>query len=227
MASSPRILISGSDEGRANYETAVAQLGGTPCSFYCPPCNMDYDGLLLCGGDDIDPIRFGQENKGSEGIDPARDQAELVLTSAYVAAGKPILGICRGHQLLNVALGGSLLQDISPQLRLFHTHDPIADVDKVHPVRASEGSLLHTLYGPVFSVNSAHHQALDRLGEGLVAVQWSESGIVEGIQHKSLPIIGVQFHPERMCCRNLRADTVDGAFLFRHFLDLCRKYAHG
>lgn len=227
MAGSPRILISGSVGSRTSYENAIAQLGGVPCSFYCPPCDTAYDGLLLAGGGDIHPSRFGQENRGSEEIDRTRDQAELDLTAAYLESGKPILGICRGHQVLNVALGGTLRQDIGPELRQFHAGDPNTDEDKVHPVRAAAGSLLYNLYGPVFSVNSSHHQALDRLGEGLVAVQWSESGIVEGIQHRTLPVIGVQFHPERMCCRSRRPDAVDGAFLLRHFLALCRGDAHG
>lgn len=216
----PRILLSGSDGDRSNYERAVRAAGGEPISCYCPPPDLTCDGLLLCGGDDVDPARFGQENRGSEGIDPARDEAELTAARAFLSAGKPILGICRGHQVLNIALGGTLIQDMGPELNLFHRRGP-EDLDRVHPVHSQSGSLFDLLYGPVFSVNSSHHQALDTLGDGLVPVLWSESGVVEGIVHTSLPVLGVQFHPERMAYALRRPDTVDGGAIFRYFLALC------
>lgn len=212
----PRILISGSDGSRENYENAVRQAGGSPCSYYLPPIDDSFDALLLCGGDDIDPARFGQENTASHGIDPDRDRVELELARLYLAAGKPILGICRGHQLMNVVLGGTLLQDIGDPLHLFHTRGDMPD-DRIHPVCACEGSFLYRYYGPVFPVNSSHHQVVDRLGEGLKAAAWSESGLVEALEHESLPVRTVQWHPERMCFANRRADAVDGSPLF-HWL---------
>ena len=98
---------------------------------------------------------------------------ELALFQAFYGAGKPILGICRGMQIINVALGGTLIQDLPRPQRDFHTWD---GADKVHPIACLEGSLLHRLYGPLCSVNSAHHQGLDRLGEGLRIIAWSERG---------------------------------------------------
>ena len=194
----PRILLSGSDGSRINYENAIRRAGGIPCSFYCPPVSTDYDGLLLCGGEDVDPSYFHQENRGSRDMDLRRDQAEFPLVAAWLAAEKPIFGICRGHQLLNVAFGGSLFQDLGPVGNLFHRRTPGIPKDKVHPVRTLEGSTLAALYGPMFASNSAHHQAVDRLGEGFKATAWSESGVIEAMEHTSLPILAVQFHPERM-----------------------------
>lgn len=210
----PRILISGSDGSRENYENAVRQAGGEPCSFYLPPVDDSYDALLLCGGDDVDPIHFGQENTASHGIDPDRDRVELELARLYIAAGKPILGICRGHQLLNICLGGDLIQDIGDPFHLFHTRGDLPD-DRIHPVYAAPGSFLYEAYGPAFPVNSSHHQVVGKLGQGLEAVAWSESGLVEACAHTSLPIRTVQWHPERMSFANRRADTVDGAPMFR------------
>lgn len=87
------------------------------------------------------------------------------------------------------------------------------------------GPLLHQLYGPLFSVNSFHHQAVDRLGEGLRPVAWSEGGVVEALDCPGRPILGVQFHPERMSFAHRRPDTADGAPFLSHFIDLCRQAA--
>ena len=210
----PRILVSGSREGCRNYEEAVRASMGEPVSGYCPQVDLTCDGLLLCGGDDVDPARFGQENCGSVGIDALRDEAELRLAAAFLAAGKPILGICRGHQVLNIALGGTLIQDLSDPVRMFHSHDSAAAHDKTHAIRTAEGSVLWRHYGPLAVVNSSHHQAVDRLGEGLMATAWSEGGVVEAAEHKSLPVLGVQFHPERMAFSRRRPDAADGSVLF-------------
>ncbi len=88
-------------------------------------------------------------------------------------------------------------------------------------MRTAEGSLLRRLYGPVFPVNSSHHQGLGQLGRGLAASAWSEAGVIEAVEHASLPLISVQFHPERMTGNLARSDTVDGGAIFRAFLKLC------
>ena len=222
----PRILLAGSDGDRSNYEQAVCNAGGEPVSCYCPPVDLSCDGLILCGGGDIDPARYGQEIHGSEEIDQARDEAEFAVAEAFLNAGKPILGICRGHQILNVVLGGTLLQDIGTDLHLFHRQGPKKE-DRIHPIRNRPGSFLNRLYGPVCPVNSSHHQALDVIGPSLVPVAWSESGLVEGLIHTSLPVLSVQFHPERMAFGHRRPDTVDGALIFRQFLAQCQEIRHG
>lgn len=219
MSFSPCIQISGDAGAMINYENAVRHAGGAPLSGYCPAPDLGCAGLLLCGGGDLDPSLFGQDDRGSEPPDSARDAAELELVRTFLAAGKPILGICRGMQLLNVALGGTLIQDLPPHSLPFHGR---AGHDLVHPLRTAQGSLIHRLYGPHILVNSSHHQAVDQLGRGFAAAAWSESGFAEVIEHQSLPILGVQFHPERMSWERSRPDTVDGAPIFQWFLDQCR-----
>ncbi len=215
----PRVQLSGAEGHLDNYIAAVRAAGGDFLPGYCPAPDLECDGLLLCGGGDVDCALYGQENRGSEPPDLERDRAELALFWAFFDAGKPILGVCRGMQLINVALGGDLIQDLPPEVLAFHRR---AEQDLVHPVRAGDGSLLRRLYGPVFPVISAHHQAAGRLGEGLLATAWAESGFPEAMEHASRPVLGVQFHPERAAFDRCRPDAVDGALLLRRFLELCR-----
>jgi len=220
----PRILCSSSKDGFENYAHAIRAAGGEAFGGYCPALDLSYDGLLLCGGGDIAPARYGQENCGSQPPDLDRDEAEFALARAYLEAGKPILGICRGHQLLNVLLGGTLIQDVGEaecRTHLGHIEGG-KGIDKVHTIRAEEGSLLHRLYGGEFSVNSYHHQVVDRLGAGLRITACGESGLPEAVEHDTLPLVCVQYHPERMTAAKRRPDTVDGALLLQAFVDLCR-----
>lgn len=215
----PRIQISAPEEGAEHYIAAVRSAGGEPVSGYCPDPDRSCDGLLLCGGGDIAPGLFGQPSRGSHPPDLARDRAELALFHAFYGQSKPVLGICRGMQVINVALGGTLIQDLPLPQRVFHTWDR---GDKVHPAASQEGSLLHRLYGPLFSVNSAHHQGVEQLGQGLRTAAWSEGGVAEALELPGYPLLGVQFHPERMSFANRRPDTVGGEPVFYWFLSLCR-----
>ena len=214
----PRVQLSGERGGMDNYIAALTAVGVQPVPGCCPAPDLTCEGLLLCGGGDLDPALFGQEDRGSHPPDRERDRAELELFQAYFQAGKPILGICRGMQVINVALGGTLIQDLSPEIRPRHTA-PSGDV--VHPVRAVEGSLLRRLYGPRFWVNSAHHQAVDRLGEGLRAAAWAEEGFPEAVEWAERRILAFQFHPERMSFGNRRGDTIDAGEIFRVFEAAC------
>lgn len=219
----PRILISAATakpEAALNYENAIRAAGGDFVTRYCPQADLSFDGLLLTGGGDVDPARYGQKHRGSLLIDPERDRTELTLVKAYLDSGKPILGICRGMQVLNVALGGTLVQDLGDTLNLFHRR---IEADKVHPITAQERSVLHTLYGPLFAVNSAHHQAADTPGKHVTITARSEAGVAEALELPGKPVLGVQFHPERTTGAHLRPDTVDGAAIFRWFIDQCRK----
>lgn len=219
-ADRPRIQISGEPGGMDNYIAAVAAAGGEPVPAYCPAPDLTCSGLVLCGGGDIQCSLYGQEDRGSHPPDRARDEAELALFRAFHRERRPILGICRGMQLINVALGGGLIQDLPPDQRALHT---APEGDLVHRVRALPGSPLHDRYGPVFQVNSAHHQAVDRLGEGLRATAWSDSGFPEALDWPERHIMAFQFHPERMSFGKRRPDTIDGADIFRLFVELCRR----
>lgn len=216
MSCSPRIQISGSAKGAPNYEKAVLRTGGIPVTGYCPAPDLSCDGLLLCGGEDLAPILYGQENRGSQPPDPARDEAELHLIAAFLTAGKPILGICRGMQAINVAFGGTLIQDLPEEVAPAHAY---CSGDSIHPIRTLEGSLLARLYAPEMTVNSSHHQAVDRLGEGFQATAWAAQDVVEAMEHRSHPIFAVQFHPERMTGEL----TDNGDAIVRWLVEQCGK----
>jgi len=209
----PHILLPGKSGKYPNYEKALT-LSGAAIHYSAQEHDpAACDGLLLPGGGDIDPSRYGAENTASKDIDPLRDEEELRLAAAFIAAGKPILGICRGHQLINVAFGGTLRQHIDG-------HASINRVDTIHSVHAAPGSFLHSIYGEHFNVNSAHHQAVDQLGEGLVAVQW-HGEIIEAMSHISLPVYSVQWHPERLFEGGKDTDTVSGQRLIDWFVEQC------
>ena len=167
------------------------------------------DALLLPGGGDVHPRFYGQHVDGAANIDEARDVRELALTRAFAAAEKPIFGICRGSQIINVAFGGTLHQHIDG-------HSQLNGADRLHETRTDD-ALLRSLYGTRLTVNSAHHQSVDRLGIGLHAVQWADDGTVEALRHAALPIFAVQWHPERLCGTFERDDAVDGGLLLKAF----------
>lgn len=214
-----KILLS-CNESSEHYISALHELGAEITAQYLPKVDINYDGLILCGGCDIDPARYGEPMNGSINIDFKRDESEFALLRAFVDAGKPVLGICRGHQLINVFFGGSLYQDISES----DLHKKHNDLDSVHTVTATSDSIVGKLHGENFPVNSAHHQAIKVIGEGLRATAFWNHCHVEAIEHTALPIFGVQWHPERMCFRKQRDDTVCGADVLKYFLDLCKAY---
>ena len=190
----PLIQLSGQAGGMERYIQAVEAAGGVPVPGWAPEPRPDCRGLVLCGGGDLDPALFGQENRGSHPPDPRRDQAEWALMRSYLASGRPILGVCRGMQVLSVFLGGTLLQDLGPSRVPLHQ----GSRDVFHPIRTAPGSLAARLMGRTATVNSAHHQGVDRPGEGLIPTAWAPDGTLEALEHRSLPMVGVQFHPERL-----------------------------
>lgn len=213
-----RIFIRGQEGQFQNYVNALTACGAEAVLSMDLSEADSCDGLVLPGGADINPKLYNQENTASEGIDDDRDRDEILLIHRFMAAGKPILGTCRGHQILNVALGGSMIQHIPvapAHLRREDGTDNVNTVTALHP-------FIGELYGESFAVNSSHHQAVDRLGKGLIPTCISSDGIVEGFIHENGKIIGVQFHPERMAFGLRRADTVDGEPVFRAFLALTK-----
>lgn len=185
---SKRVYLEGPETAFVNYRKALAQLGGEVVSTGDP---LDCDGLLLPGGGDPDPILYGEAPRGAEPPDRERDTLELSLMDGFVQAGKPILGICRGMQMLNIFFGGTLIQNLTG-------HSQREGRDRIHSVRTVPGSRLYGLYGPETPVNSAHHQGVFRPGVGLNIVQRASDGVIEAVEHETLPIVGVQWHPERL-----------------------------
>ena len=215
----PRILISCAVPESPRYKEAVESAGGIPTEVYCSSVSesLKYDGVIITGGGDVHPELYAQGDLGvSLALDRKRDEAECAMIHAYMRGKKPILAICRGAQLLNAALGGTLTQDISEPQRSIHRKEKGS---AYHAVKAERGSFLYGLYGMNSVVNSIHHQALRRLGKGLVPCQWSEDGIVEGFYAESGPVWGVQWHPERLCNAAYRPEkAVDGLILFRWWI---------
>jgi putative glutamine amidotransferase len=207
-----RIFIYGTAPQYSNYVEALTRCGGRAALSTELTAAEDCDGLLLPGGGDLDPTLYGQRNRGSHPADAVRDAAELTLAHRFLARGRPIFGICRGLQVLNVALGGTLRQDLP-------NHGQIDGADGRHFVSATKGSVLSHLYGPRFAVNSAHHQAVERLGDGLTIAARTEDGVIEALWHRLLPVYGVQWHPER-----LRGEESDGDLLFSLFLSHCAAF---
>lgn len=159
------------------------------------------DGLLLTGGEDVDPRLYGQDVRYHDGmISDARDGFELELTRRFVQSGKPVLAVCRGIQVLNVALGGTLLQDLPSETCQFHHAQSAATTVPTHSVRSLERSRLARAMGvTALDVNSHHHQAVDDVAPELRAVGWSEEGIVEAVEGRGEAyVVGVQWHPERL-----------------------------
>ena len=215
----PKILLSGTNTPDA-YVAAVEAAGGVPDYQYCPVYSEEYDGLLLTGGADIEPARYGQPVNGSVAMDAARDEAEWRLIDAFLQAGKPIFGICRGCQILNAYFGGTLHQDIETKAR--HRQDRSLPY-LIHGVVADD-PLLEGIYGKDFSVNSCHHQAVDQLGEGLrITAICPTDGVVEAFTHQHLPVFAVQWHPEKLTGSFRRPEASDGARLFDHFIRLCKE----
>jgi len=249
MAKPPLILVTASTEQKGAefsdtslslsemYDRAVMACGGLPLIMPCTTsremvaeCVRRADGVLLTGGDDINPALYAdglpaqlQRRVGSPDRD--RDLRELMVIDEVFRLRKPLLAVCRGHQLLNVALGGTLLFDIGtqrPDALNHHRLDRKSDI--VHEVRLTAGSLLSKMTAnQTLGVNSTHHQAVDRVADILEVSAASSDGIVEGLQlHPkaayALPfLLSVQFHPERLLDRH-----AEHLAIFRSFVGVCR-----
>ena len=216
---------------RPTYPRAVAAAGGLPLHLPLEPSEEDADrlaqlcdGLLLSGGPDPHPFLYGEEALAfCRNVSPLRDASELALLKAFMARRKPVLGICRGVQLINAGLGGSLWQDIPSQVTapspLAH-QQPFSYATPSHHVRLEEGSLLWRLSGKRerLAVNSMHHQAVRTPAPGLTACAWAEDGVIEALEMPGYPfLLGVQWHPEY-----LREKDEAAAALFSAFVEACR-----
>jgi putative glutamine amidotransferase len=187
-----------------NYVDAVRRSGGRamlllPGDDRSPTELLDaMDALMLIGGGDVEPNRYGQEpSETVYGLEPDRDAFEIDLLREADRRGTPTLCICRGMQVMNVAFGGSLTQDL-PSDHRFMPHGAPSGADAVvHDVKLAGGSAIaRAADADVAACSSHHHQGVDRLGDGIVAIGWSEDGLVEAIERETGWMVGVQWHPE-------------------------------
>jgi putative glutamine amidotransferase len=194
----------------SDYATCVARAGGIPA--YLPyeagtaEALRRFDAVIVTGGQDIHPGRWGGDQsvvqperdprRNPSAHDRSRDAYEAVLICSALDARIPVLGVCRGHQMLNVALGGRLIADL-PASGIHLIEDSArTDGRPDHIIRFEPGSTLHDVYGASAQVNSWHHQAVDTCGEDLVVTARARDGVVEAIEIPGSDVVGVQWHPE-------------------------------
>jgi putative glutamine amidotransferase len=204
------------------YADAVVQAGGLP--LLLPPVDAALagaavaavDGVLLSGGADVDPGCYGAPRSPHTGpAQPHRDHWELALTRAALEQRRPVLGVCRGMQVLDVALGGTLEQHL-PDVVGHTGHGPVPGQFARHDVRFAPESRLRALLGERIVIATHHHQAVRTLGAGLVATGWADDGTIEAIELADADwVVGVQWHPE----------AYEGAALFAGFTVACANAA--
>ena len=191
-----------------DYVEAVEKAGGVP--LLLPPVSdpasvKEYirlcDGFILSGGGDINPLLYGcAPYPKLESVHTGLDHAQALLTEEILKHNKPVLAICRGVQLLNVVLGGTLWQDMSEVSSPTMLHSQIAPrADKIHYVNINKNSIPGKLFGERLAVNSFHHQSLNELGKDLEVVATADDGIIEAVQMKGKKfVVGIQWHPEML-----------------------------
>ncbi len=216
-----KIAIVGRNKDTVNYENALRAMKADCLTTMDTGRLTGFDGLLLPGGGDITPAFFGQKNQGSKNIDIELDITQFQALELFIQWKRPVLGICKGMQVINVCFGGTIIQHIREA-----AHHAWDNGDKLHSTSVQPESFLAGLYGTEPLTNSAHHQAIDSLGRNLTVIQTADDGIIEGMTHNSLPIFGVQWHPERlfpdfMLHMPSNPAPADGRLLFSYFLSLC------
>lgn len=185
----------------SEYSTSVIHAGGLPVHLPMDAAPAELvdrlDGVVIVGGDDVDPRRYGRApGPFTVVVDPQRDEFEAALIEAAIDGAVPLLGVCRGAQLLNVVRGGTLHAHLEHGEGESHGSYAYPRGHRVHDVRTAPGSITQALYGETTRVNSFHHQAVDAPGRGVVVTGWAPDGIVEAIELEGLPVLGVQWHPE-------------------------------
>ena len=217
------------------YLAAVERVGGTP--LLVTPAHDEEsivrlvdlaDGIVLTGGEDVDPSCYGHEpHPKLSTVNRSRDRMEMVALQRALERGRPVLAICRGVQLLNVALGGTLFQDLPSERAEGIIHEQDAPInERWHAARVAEDSQLAQIFGATdLFINSFHHQGINRLAEPLRPVAWAEDGLIEGVEGLDHPwLIGVQWHPERGEAETRGDRRHPDNRLFFAFVDAARKF---
>lgn len=239
----PKILIVGEDGFAMDtghyvlnlaYARAITEAGGLPLLVFDWNSASEYldlaDGLFLTGGPDLLCYRWGEYYKDFSEMPPfscTRDDLDFELCNRFLQAGKPILGVGRGCEVINVALGGTLYKDIEKATGKAHPDENASKggwnatteqaAFSFHSVAVQENTRLSALLGSTLQVNSCHHDAPRQLGTGLRAAAIAPDGIIEAVEHETLPVLGVMWHPERTA-GDLPADNR----IFSHFIAQCR-----
>jgi putative glutamine amidotransferase len=200
---------------RGTYPSAIEAAGGLPV--LVPPLDdsaalvdllQRLDAVVLPGGLDVDPAEYGEAPHPLTEVNRRLDDLELVVARWAARSQVPTLGICRGQQLLNVALGGSLVQHIEGHQQ----HGARSDL--AHAIRVAADSRLAAIMGTSVQVNTHHHQAVGRLAPGLKAVAWADDGTVEGLESEQHPwLLAVQFHPEDLVGFHQQSQRLFGALV--------------
>mgnify|MGYP001428156455 CR=1 FL=1 len=190
---------------RENYLTCLHRFGAIPFPLFHQNSVNSYflkalDGLLITGGNfDINPTFYSETLDGSRIIKEKRTNFEIEIFNNFLKKSKPILGICGGEQLINVACGGNLIQDINQSIKTEILHEQLNSRDEVSHeiVIQKETKLYKIIMSDLIEVNSAHHQSINKLGKNLIASAKSSDGVIEAIEHTIHPwCLGVQWHPE-------------------------------
>lgn len=217
-----KLMIAGlvtTDDDYKDYCKAFEQLGKEPFISLAVKDLSEADALILPGsGQDMNPKLWGEEDQCSNDINDELDGLQWALMDQALGEGKPILGICRGMQFINVYFGGTLIQDL-PCGNLHKMTTP----ENYHDVLHLPGTFMSELYGEISEVNSRHHQGVGRIGEPLHVVSlWNdgEDSVVEAIACEASAVLGLQWHPEKMFLYGNEAQRDDAAKLFRWFLEL-------
>ena len=203
-----------------SYVRSVEAAGGRP--LLVPPSDdgveetlAALDGLIFSGGADLDPAAYGEESNGTIGAQADRDRAEVALLEGALARDLPVLAICRGMQLLNVARGGSLEQHL-PDAVGHERHRETRGAFSDHDVRLAEGSRAAAILGEEASIKSSHHQGPARIGSGLEPVGWAEDGTIEALESPGQTFaVGVLWHPEEGEDKRLFEALVEAARAYR------------
>jgi putative glutamine amidotransferase len=211
-----------------DYVQSIVRAGGVPVVLPFLDSREDIDrlvraidGLMVTGGPDIDPQLYGEEPIAGLGrVSPERDRSEYEWITACLELNKPVLGVCRGHQMLNVVCGGSLYQDLPSQCQVLQHFQQAPRSHLSHTVQVEQGTLLDRLIGKeAFTVNSFHHQAVKQPAPGFRVSATSKDGVIEAIESLTHPFaVGVQWHPE-----DTSKTDAPSQLLFAAFVGACGK----